>query len=91
MYGTVQNLDDKSLEYLKMTAEYFQDKERKVLIAQESGFVKATKLEPKAQTTFELSVEIPKFAACWLSFEADRGVIPTKYPAYSNSPPPRLP
>ena len=91
IYGTVQNLSDKPLEYLKVTAEYFQDKERKVLIAQESRFVKAAKLEPKAQMTFELSVQIPKFAACWLSFETDRGVIPTKYPDYSNSPPPRLP
>lgn len=91
LYGTVQNVGDKPLEYLRVTAEYFQDKERKVLVAQSSSFVKATKLEAKGQTTFELSVKIPKFAACWLSFETDSGVIATKYPDYSSSPPPRLP
>ena len=90
-YGTVQNTGNKTLEYLKVTAEYFQDKEKKILVAQESSLVKARKLEPKAQTTFDVTVKIPKFGACWLSFETDSGIIPTKYPDYSNNPPPRLP
>ncbi len=91
LYGTVQNVSANQIKYLKVTAEYFQDKDRKVLVAQDSSYVKATTLDPKAQTTFELSVKIPKFAACWLSFETDKGVIATKYPDYGNNPPPRLP
>lgn len=91
MYGTVQNIGSTDLKYLKVTAEYFKDAEKKILIGQKSSFVKADTLAPNTQTTFEFSTQISKFESCWLSFETDSGVLPTKYPDYSNNPPPRLP
>ena len=31
-YGTVQNVGDKPLEFIKVTAEYFSDKDKKILV-----------------------------------------------------------
>jgi hypothetical protein len=90
-YGTIQNTSKETFDSLQVNFEFFQDKERKVLIAQSSGYVKADKLAPDAQTTFETLTKVSKFAACWISFEGKNGILPTKYPDYSNNPPPRLP
>jgi hypothetical protein len=90
-YGTIQNVSNTLLENLQVTAEYFQDKDRKVLIAQSTGLVKASKFAPKAHTTFEVLTKVAKFSACWITFETDTGILATKYPDYSNNPPPRLP
>jgi hypothetical protein len=91
IYGTLQNLSNQTLGQISVNAEFYSDKEKKLLIGQSSGYVKADTLGPNAQSTFSTSTKVSKFVACWITFEINSGIIATKYPDYSNSPPPRLP
>jgi hypothetical protein len=77
VYGTVKNTSLTTFEYLQFTVEFFNGSD---FVGQESGYVKADKLEPDRETTFDRLVKVSPYSRCAISFEGKDGKLAVQLP-----------
>jgi hypothetical protein len=77
VYGTVKNTSPITFEYLQFTVEFFNGSD---FVGQESGYVKADKLEPDRETTFDRLVKMGPYSRCVISFEGKDGKLAVQLP-----------
>jgi hypothetical protein len=75
--GTIRNTSVRTLEYVKINAEFFSGSR---FVGQDSTYVNATKLAPSAETTFEMLAKTPAYTRCEISFEDSSGKLPSRLP-----------
>jgi hypothetical protein len=77
VFGTIKNVSTRTLEFLRFNVEFFDGTK---FVGQESGYVRADKLTPNSESTFEAIARTPSYTRCEISFEDSTGKLPIKLP-----------
>ncbi|MEY4531848.1 MAG: hypothetical protein RLZZ156_2569, partial [Deinococcota bacterium] len=77
VFGTIKNTSTRTLEFLRFNVEFFDGTR---FVGQDSGFVRADKLAPNNESTFEGLARVSTYTRCELSFEDSTGKLPVQLP-----------
>ena len=77
VFGTIKNTSNRALEFLRFNVEFFDGSR---FVGQESSYVRAEKLTPNSETTFETIARTPPYTRCEISFEDSSGKLAIKLP-----------